>query len=139
MSNPFSGPIPPYNNPPIEPQFFQPSLFFIQAIALGANTLVTTTVNHNYVLKQQVRLLIPPSFGSRGLNEQTAFVIAIPAPNQVLLDISSIGVDPFILSSATTKSQIAAIGDANNGFINANGRFQLGTFIPGSFENISPN
>lgn len=138
MGIPFPGPVPPYTNPPINPQFYQPSRFVISAISLGLTTTVTTTEDMNYVIGQQVRLIIPPSYGSRGLNEKTGFVIAIPADDQVTLDIFSIGIDPFIASSATTKAQIIAIGDTNSGQINENGRVNLNINIPGSFINISP-
>ncbi len=139
MSTPpfLNGPQPLYNNPPIQANYYQPSMFFITAISLGTTTTVTTSVNNNYVIGQQVRLLIPFSFGSRGLNGQTGNVISIPAPNQVILDINSNGVDPFINSSAVTKAQILAIGDVNNGVINSIPGIQ-GTFIPGSFIDISP-
>jgi len=137
MSSPFPGPTPPYSNPPIEPQYYQPSQFFISNITLGVNTTITTTKNMNYVIGQQIRLIIPPSFGTRQLNEQTGYVIAIPQSNQVVVDIFSIGMDQFTNSTATTKPQILAIGDINSGLINT-GRVSATTTIPGSFINISP-
>lgn len=134
-----SYPIPLYANVPIHAEYYQPSRFVISAISLGITTTVTTTVNHNYVIGQEVRLIVPPTFGSRALNEKTGFVISIPADNQVELNIDSIGVDAFIASSATTQAQILGLGDINTGVINASGRSPTGTFIPGSFINISPN
>lgn len=133
-----SYPIPPYSNPPIEPQFYQPSRFVISNITLGSQTTVTTTEDHNYVIGNQVRLIIPPSFGTRGLNERSGYVISIPSSTQVLLDISSVEMDPFISSSATTKAQILAIGDINSGPVNDSGRVDNITYIYGSFINISP-
>ena len=136
-----TGPIPPYSNPPIEPQFYKPSQFVITAISLGITTMITTSVNNNYVVGQEIRLLIPPYSGARGLNGETGFVIAIPSPNQVTLDIDSIGVDPFIFINLSNKfrtpAQIIAIGDENSGAINLS-RSNQTTFIPGSFINISP-
>lgn len=131
------GPIPPFANVPIEAQNFQPSVFFISAITLGTTTTITTSLNHNYTTGQQVRLIIPPTFGTRQLNEQTGFVTSVPAANQVVLNISSIGMDPFKSSIATTKPQILAIGDNNTGAINAKGINSTLTFINGSFQNIS--
>lgn len=144
MGNPplISGPIPPYSNPPIQPQFFQPSRFVISAITLGFPTIVTTTVNQNYVIGQLVRLLIPPHNGSRALDEQTAYITAIPAPNQVTLDLDSNAVDPFIANPvvlpSVTPPQIVAVGDTNTGIISTNGRNLPTTNIPGAFINISP-
>lgn len=133
-----SYPIPPYQNLPIEPQFYQPNVFVISGITLGQTTIVTTIEDMNYVVGQLVRLIIPPSFGTRQLNEQTAYVISLPAPNQVELAISSVGMDSFISSSARTKPQILGIGDINSGVVNSSGRINTGTYILGSFINISP-
>lgn len=133
-----SYPIPAYQNLPINAQFYKPSRFVISAISLGIATTITTTENMNYVIGQEVRLIIPPTFGSRGLNEKTGNVISIPMPNQVILDIFSIGIDPFIASSAPTQAQILAIGDINSGGVNSHGRVHQYTHIPGSFINISP-
>jgi hypothetical protein len=98
----------------------------------------------DYVIGQLVRLIIPPSFGIRQLNEMQGYVIEIPAANQVRLDIDSRGMDAFVSSSATTKAQILAIGDINTGYVSSTGR-SIPTIdgntqieIPGSFINISP-
>lgn len=135
-----SYPIPPYSNVAIESDFYQPGQFFISAIVLGLTTLVTTTTDMNYVVGQEIRLIIPPEFGCRELNGQTGFVLSIPASNQVIVSIdSSRNVNEFTSSSATTQPQIIAIGDVNSGALNAFGRLMTGTFVPGSFINISPN
>jgi hypothetical protein len=134
---PYVGPIALLNNLPIEPQNYQPRFFFISAIALGVMTTVTTTVNHDYVIGQQCRLIIPTLNGCRQLNEQTGFVLAIPDENQVVLNInSSMNVDPFVTSTANTQPQIVAMGDVNTGQINT-GRSGNLTYVPGAFINIS--
>lgn len=131
-------PTPLYANVPINAGYYQPSQFFISGITLGATTTVTTTVNHNYVVGQLVRLLIPFGFGSTQLNEQEAYVIAIPNSNQVTLNLSSIGVNPFISATFNTQPQIVAVGGINTGAINNDGNVSDLTYIPGSFINISP-
>ena len=132
------GPIPPYSNVPISPQYYNPSQFFISAGSLGVTTTVTTTVNLNYYIGQLVRLLIPQGFGCTQLNQQTGYVISIPNPNQVVISInSSQNVDPFIAASADTQAQIVAIGDISNGVVNTGPTNQI-TAIPGSFINVSP-
>lgn len=133
-----SYPIPAYSNLPIEPQFYKPRRFVISNITLGQSTIITTTENMDYVVAQQVRLLVPSSFGSYQLNEKTGYVLSIIAPNQVEVDINSLrNVDPFISSTAATKPEIIAIGDINSGVTNL-GRTNNTTYIPGSFINISP-
>lgn len=135
-----SYPIPAYSNVPIEPQFYQPSRFVISQIILGINTIVTTSINHNYVIGQLVRLIIPPNAGCRNLNESQGYVLSIPSPTQVLLSINSTDTDPFIVPSASsTQAQTLAIGEINSGQTNSNGTVNQVTYIPGSFINISPN
>lgn len=133
-----SYPIPAYSNVPIEAQYYQPSRFVISAVTLGQTTIVTTTEDVNYVLGQQVKLIIPPTFGCRQLNEKTGYVLSLPADNEVEIDIYSAGGDPYQASSASTVAQILAIGDINQGATNATGRADTSTFIPASFINISP-
>lgn len=136
------GPVAPFSNPPIEPEWFQPWAFTITGITLGQTTTVTMTIpsitSLNYVVGQQVRLIIPPQFGCRQLNGVSAFVQSITLPNQVVLNFNSLGSDPFKTSTATTKPQIVAIGDANFGQISSTGRNVGLPQIPGSFINISP-
>lgn len=210
-----SNPVPLYSNPPIEPQFYQPSRFVIQDITLGAVTTITATADMNYVVGQEVRLLIPPLFGAQQLNNTRGIVLSIPAANQVTIGINSTNSNSFIpnalettitgatksnpcvltavnsftagnqilitgvsgmtqlnghyylilsrtattitinvnstsftpyasggvatlATTNTTLPQILAIGDVNTGVINSTGRVLNGTYIPGSFINISP-
>lgn len=135
------GPIAPENNPPINPQYYQPSVFDISAIALGTSTTVTTSVNHNYVIGQLVKLLIPFTYGSVQLNGQEGYVITIPAANQVVVNIDSTRANSFIASPTygPTPPQIIAVGDINSGQISSSGNVQINTYIPGSFRDISPN
>jgi hypothetical protein len=131
-------PIPLYQNLPIEKQYYKPQQFFISAIGLGFVTTITTTLNHDYLIGQLVRLLIPNGFGSRQLNEMLGYVISIPAQNQLLIDLNSSNADPFILNTALfTQAQIVAVGDINTGEINPCGP-NIKPWIPGSFRNISP-
>jgi len=134
-----SYPIPLYSNVPIAPQYYKPSQFFISAVTFGVTTIVTTVINNNYVIAQEVRLIIPPTSGCRQLNGETGYVLSIPSPNQVELSInSSKNVDAFVTSNSSNQPQILAIGDVSQGVTNANGQRNQGTFIPGSFQNISP-
>ena len=135
------GPIPPESNPPIEPQYYAPNGFNISAISTGYATTVTTTVDNNFAIGQLVRLLIPQPYGLSALNEQTGYVIGLPNPNQCILNISSLNLGTFTANPSLpfTQPQIIPIGDVNTGQINAQGRVNNGTFVPGSFINISPN
>ena len=134
-----SYPIPAYQNVPVQSDFYQPSRFVISNISLGKTTTVTVTVSHNYVIGQQVRLIIPPSFGCTELNEVTGFVLSIPQSNEIELDIYSLGGNAYIASSdPIVSAQTLAIGDINFGQVNANGPLNTKTYVLGSFINISP-
>jgi hypothetical protein len=134
-----SGPIPPYSNPPITPQYYQPRQYFISDITLGPTTTVTTSVDHDYVIGQLCRLLIPKGYGCYQLNEALGYVESIPYPDEVTLNINSQFADSFISADLAQQPQIVAVGDVNTGPINANGPQNYMTYIPGSFINISPN
>ena len=134
-----SYPVPPYSNPPIEPQFYQPRRFVISNISTGITTTITTELDNDYSVGQLCRLLIPKGYGCIQINEMTGYVISIPASNQVVLDINSQKANAFISASLKQVPQIVAIGDVNTGQTNANGPMNVLTYILGSFINISPN
>lgn len=134
-----SYPIPAYQNLPIMPQFYQPRRYVISDITLGETTTVTTTTDHDYVIGQQIRLIIPNSFGCFALNEKTGYIIDIPSLDQFTLNISSYNISSFISNPAlNNQPQSIAIGDLNTGIISSTGRIIPTTNIPGSFINISP-
>ena len=135
-----SYPIPLYQNLPIEITFYKPRRFVISNIILGETTSVITTQDNDFVIGQEVRLLIPPSFGTIELNNKIAYVISRISENEVELDIFTLGGNAFILSpNLTCVAQILSIGDINSGIINKQGISKQKIFIPGSFRNISPN
>jgi hypothetical protein len=110
---------------------------------LGNPTIFTLTIpsitNLSYVIGQQVRIIIPETFGCRQLNGQTGYVLTVSS-NQISVSInSSVGVDPYIASPATTPAQVLAIGDVNSGQINSNGVNSPLVTVPGAFINVSPN
>ncbi len=134
-----SYPIPAYQNLPIRANFYQPSQYFISGVTLGQTTTVTATTDMNYVIGQEVRLLIPPTFGCIQLNGMTGFVLSIPDTDQIEISInSSQNVDSYTSSSARTQAQILAIGDINSGITSSTGLNIPSTNIPGAFINISP-
>ncbi len=143
------GPVAPFSNVPIAPQFFQPSQFVITGITFGTTTTFTLSnqINGtapNYVVGQQVRILIPEAYGSYQLNQQFGYVLSLPTTNSVEVGIKSVGTNPFIsnptflFGQSQTQPQIVAMGDISSGQINSSATVNQGTLIPGSFQNISP-
>ena len=213
LSGVISYPIPAYQNVPIQYEFYQPRGFVISGITRGPTTIVTTSTEHDYVIGQQVRLIIPPIYGTYQLNEVLGYVLSIPTTSSVEININSVNADAYISSPyiasitgitnsnpavltvssplsgasvmitdvsgmteinnlvgqvlgitsttvtvnidtttfgvytsgglatlynvAQNQAQILAIGDIANGTTNSTGRVNTGTFIPGSFINIS--
>lgn len=141
MTSPyFTGPNAPERNPAIEPQYFEPWVFPILNILQGPTTTVIFPLPHNYVVGQLIRFVIPSFYSIRQINEQTAYVIAIPAPDRIEVNLNSTQFDTFIPFPpiTTTPPQTVAVGDNNFGLISSTGRSLPTTAIPGSFINISP-
>lgn len=142
MSSPFPGPTPAYNNPPINPEYYQPSRFEISSITFGRTTLVTTSEEYNYVIGQVVRIEIPFLYGAQEISGKQGYVISLPSTTQFEVEIDSTNASAFNPSPSTPTGysvpQVVAIGDVNSGQVNM-GRSNNLTYIPGSFINISPN
>lgn len=122
-----TGPVPPYTNPPIEPQFYEPSRFEIANITRGSTTTVETTEDHNYVLGQLVRLLIPQLYGAKQLNGIQAMVTQVLSSTQVILDIDSSKFNAFIPDPLTAT--ITAATKANPCVLTATNSFLTGNKI----------
>lgn len=136
-----SYPIPVYQNLPIHSEYYQPSVFVIDKVQRGVTTLVTTLLPTNFVIGQEIRLLIPPQFGSIELNGKTGFILSFTSPTIMEVSIdSSRNVTQYNSSAIATiqNPQVVAVGDVNTGATNSTGLRDQGTYIPGSFVNISP-
>jgi hypothetical protein len=139
MNSIIPGPVPPYSNPPIEPQYYSPIINTITAVNLGTTTTITVQNNTQLQIGSLVRLIIPSGWGCVQLNEKTGYVISIPSTTQVIVNLdSSQNVDPFKTGPSTSTPQIQGIGDINSGQINSFGRIKNLTYINGSYINISP-
>jgi hypothetical protein len=140
MTFPIVGPVAPQTNPLSTPQYYAPWKFKITAITFGRTTLVTldipATTSLNYSVGQQVRFVIPPLNGCRQLNGVSAYVLSIPAVDQVELNIDTVGGDPFVVSSSNQYPWLLPAGDINNGTSNTS-RDSISLTVPGAFINIS--
>lgn len=134
-----SFPVPFYNNNiPINAQNYKPSRFVISNVTLGQTTIVTTTLDNNYVIGQLVRLFIPPGYGCVQLSGKTGYIVSFPSTNQVEITLnSSQNVDPFIAANLKNSPAITPVGDVNTGIISSTGTNIPSTNVPGAFINIS--
>lgn len=120
------GPIAPESNPPLNPQYYLPQRFNISDISFGQTTTVTTTEDLDYSVGQLVRLIIPPQFGARQLNESQGYVLSLPSSNQAVLSInSSIGVSAFISPSVS----ITGAAQSNPCVLTATNSYSVGEFV----------
>ena len=137
-----------YFNPPdaylanvdVNITYYTPQEFTISAITFGSTTTVTTSDDVDYVVGQQVRLHIPAFYGTRELNNQSAYVVSLPASNQVELNIdTSIGYTPFVASPTygPTTPSVCAIGSIRTGQPSVTSRTNVSINVPGAFRNIS--
>jgi hypothetical protein len=128
-------------NVPVNIDYYTPQEFTISNITFGTTTTITTTENLDIVPGQEIRLHIPPTFGTRELNQQLAYVISLPSANQAEININtSLGYTPYVVSPAfaPTPASICPIGTIRNGQINVISRTNVRIDVPGSFRNISP-
>jgi len=134
------GPNALYRNLPIRADYFSPRKKFINTIVLGKETTIVTDGDHEYVVGQLVRLLVPSWYGSYQLSGISGYVTAVPTSSSVIINIDSRQANPFIANPAysTTRPQIVAVGDLNTPYLNSSGPSSYETSIPGSFINISP-
>ena len=122
-----SYPIPPYQNVPIQAEYYQPSRFLISDINYGQTTTIMTTVDHNYVIGQTIRLIIPAIYGPYELNNLQGIVISIPSVTQVVVSIYSKGSETFV--PFPYKANITNITTTDPVSVTANNPFHAGNRI----------
>jgi hypothetical protein len=116
----------------LNPYLYLPSVNYISAISLsGANVVVTTSTNHNYVVGQEIAFRIPAAFGSTQLNSLPNnsvpgspiyyYVTALNSNTQFTCSALSAGVSAFTNNPTVasvpglTWAQVVAVGDVNTG------------------------
>ena len=121
------GPIALYSNVPIQPEFYKPRVYDISAISTGATTTITTSVDNDYVVGQEVRFLIPPAYGMGQLNQQTGFVLSLTSTTQFVVDIDSRQYNPYVASPF--DATITNATQANNCVLTANNSYLRGQSV----------
>jgi len=127
----YNGPVPLFNNPPVNFLVFQPRVFQIDDIfPNGKYAVVQTAEAYDYELEQLVRFLIPPEWGITQLNNQLAYVIEINSLTTLTVDIDINFMDGFQTGDPTVNiAQVIAVGDRGN--------VTQDLSMVGSFQNIS--
>lgn len=133
------------------PDLYTPFLNYITAVTTGTTTIVQTSMNHDFVVGQEVAFVFPqPYTGVWGMNQldtatylatygvpQRAFVTAITT-NTITVNVNSTGYTAFAFPTTAqaglgglTFPQVYSIGDANTGYTGPTPPFPL--TIPGAF------
>ncbi len=125
------------------PDLYVPFNTLITAITTGTTTTIATSVNHSFVVGQEVFFTIPgtgfvntnPVWGTTQLDSlgvvnatgvpQQAYVISITNANTFVVNVNSTGFGAFTYPTSAqaalgiTFPQVMAIGDSNSGFVMA--------------------
>lgn len=113
------------------PDLYIPELCYIMSVTQANPAVITTNINHNFVVGQEVGFTIPSQWGMTQLDSavylqnnyqpQQAYVEAVTA-NTVTVNINSSGFTAFAYPTSATAAlgmsfpQIYAIGDQNTGY-----------------------
>jgi hypothetical protein len=105
----------------------------------GVYTISSATIDYS-TGQVVMNFIVTPSRRTLSYNFTANLIYIIPGTVEgIILNIdSSQNVNAFVESNISDPPTIAAIGDVNSGYINANGNMNVGTSIPGTFTNISP-
>lgn len=134
------------------PDLYIPYRAAITAISLGATTTITTAVNHGFVVGQEVFIQIPQvsatawgtfqldteRYNQANVVPQQAYVTAVPAANQITVNVASTGFGAFAYPTSAqaalgmTFPAVYGIGDQNFGPTGP-GPFVPPITIPGAF------
>ncbi len=107
--------IPSYSNPlPV----YKPAMRVIAGITNAFPALVTTTIDHGYIVGTIVRLDIAPTGGMLQANQKTGMILTIPTLTTFTVDIDTTEFDAFSVPSQFpppyNDSQVVPIGEDNS-------------------------
>ena len=111
-------------------------------VTQGQSTVVTTSVNHGFVVGNSVTFIIPKQWGIIQLNGMKGFVTSITA-NTLTVNIDSTFFDAFVTPTVTSptvidNAQVLCVGDANSGTLSPGSVFAKPNTVPGAYYNTFP-
>jgi len=103
-----------YSNPS---PAFQPAMRIISSITLANPAVITTSIDHDYITGEIVRVIVPNNFGMRQINNLYG-TITVTGDTTFSIDINTIFFDTFAapspLPDAYTCAQIIPIGEISS-------------------------
>lgn len=122
---------------------YTPTIVDISTVSQSNPALVTTAINHTFVIGQQVQFFIPPQWGMRQLDGLKGYVMSITNPNQFVVNIDTSLFDAFVTPTpppfiVIDPASVAGIGDQNTGTASPGGIIANPNTIPGAYQNQPP-
>lgn len=122
---------------------YLPGINNIVSITQSSEALVTTSLDHNYVINQEVQFFIPPEWGMRQLDQLKGYILSIPSSTQFTVNINTTLFDAFVIPVVPSvvvinPAEVAGIGENNTGQTAPGGKLPLPQTIPGAFVNYRP-
>lgn len=135
-----ASPLNPYNLGLFNSGTYSPFICNISAITQSQTATITTSIDHGFVVGNQIQCFVPAQWGMRQLNNVKGYVTAVPSATQITTNINTQSFDPFVIPMTTTSTiaQVAGIGDSNTGNAAPGGVLPLPNTPPGAFENQPP-
>jgi len=105
---------------------------------------VTTTINHSFVVGNQVQFSIPQAWGMYQLDGLKAYVITVPAINEFVVNVNTTTFNAFVVPTPPNEfvvidpAQVAGVGDFNTGTSSPGGVIANPNTVPGSYQNQPP-
>ena len=108
---------------------FQPAMRIISSITQANPAVITTSIDHDYITGEIVRIIIPNGFGMDQINNLTG-TITITGDTTFSIAIDSLLFDTFAapnpLPSAYTCAQVIPVGE-------------IGSTLAGATQNVLPS
>ena len=123
---------------------YSPIICPISDITQDQFPIVTTTIDHSFVVGNQVQFSIPQAWGMYQLDGLKAYVITVPSPTEIVVNVDTTTFDAFITPTSPNiyvviePAQVAGIGDFNTGTSSPGGVIANPNTIPGAYQNQPP-
>ena len=103
---------------PFDPRFYPPTRL-ITSISKASSAVIVLSVTHQYVVGQQVRIIVPSAYGMTEMNNQLATITAInTTTNSITVNVDSTNFTTFafptsaIAATGVNFAQVVPVGEA---------------------------
>ena len=139
-----ASPLNPYNLGLFNSGTYSPFICDITAVTQAQEATITTSIDHGFIVGNQIQCFIPPQYGMRQLNNLKGYVSAVPSTTQITVTINTLAFDSFVVPSVPAlvvidPAQVSGIGDSNTGTVAPSGVLSAPNTVPGAFENQPPS